>query len=269
MKRFFRYGSNDGGKTMHFDFEVHEKLKTIGKNLNLRTHLVSKSKTEMALCGDIEVHQITHNDEKVLYLLDLARVFPPAGSLSNISGGIFYRMLRPEIVHKHNKSLSSDAFSGWQQFDPQSCEMDDDVKIATQYLEQEVEKFAKILSNESVNKSIIESSLNTTKSPNFSSLLPQENIIRELHVRGINIRYIGLLVVKMEKQNQQMIQFLTWIMVSRSLKNMWRSEIRSSKDNGQRIHKVCLCVIIPMKISFDSLFDMDHGVKIIEKHVEK
>ena len=56
---------------MHFDENVHKKLKTIGKNLNLRTHLVSKSKTEMALCGDIEVHKISENNE-VLYVLGLA-----------------------------------------------------------------------------------------------------------------------------------------------------------------------------------------------------
>jgi len=81
---------------MYFDNDIHKTLVNISDKLGLKPHLVSKEETEMALCGDIEIHQISPN---VFYALDLARVFPPALTKENSPPGcIFYRMLRPELL---------------------------------------------------------------------------------------------------------------------------------------------------------------------------
>jgi len=47
-------------------------------------------------------------------------------------------------------------------------------------------------------------------------------------------------MIKMDGKNERMTHFLANTMVSRSLKNMWRSQMRKSKEKGQRIHQVCL-----------------------------
>jgi len=47
-------------------------------------------------------------------------------------------------------------------------------------------------------------------------------------------------MIKMDGKNERMRHFLANTMVSRSLKNMWRSEMRESKEKGKRIHQVCL-----------------------------
>jgi len=255
---------------MHFDEKVHKKLVQIGKNLNLRTHLVSKSKTEMALCGDIEVHKISENNEEVFYVLDLARVFPPVKSTCDIPGGIFYQMFRPELLKEftsfHNILLSSDSLSNWQQFDPKAEEMENDVRKATKYVEQEVEKYAFELSDENVNKYIIDVSIRTAKSASFTSLLHCEIITRELHKRGINTRYMGLLMIKMDGKNERMTQFLANTMVSRSLKNMWRSQMRKSKEKGQRIHQVCLDLTTRYLQEITNLKNIKTREKILEKN---
>jgi hypothetical protein len=63
------YGSNDGGKTMHCCDDIHEIIVEIGKKLGLKSHLVSDK--QMALCGDIEIHQIPNEiDGNVFYALD-------------------------------------------------------------------------------------------------------------------------------------------------------------------------------------------------------
>jgi hypothetical protein len=98
------YGSNDAGKTIKNNNDVHEELKNIAKRLNLRPHLV-RPDIETALCGDIEIHNLTkENDNQPIYFaLDLARVFPPTIPSNDIcigdpAGSIFFRMFRPEYI---------------------------------------------------------------------------------------------------------------------------------------------------------------------------
>jgi len=135
------YGSRNAGKTMFKDEYVHENMLKIGKKLNLRPHLVSHNITEMALCGDVEIHNFKDDSQNVYYSLDLARVFPPACILDDSpQGSIFFRMLRPEIleiVGCHDIRLSSDALSGWQDVDPNAYEMNNDIKRATEILTEQ------------------------------------------------------------------------------------------------------------------------------------
>jgi len=147
MIDFHRYGSNDAGKTVHFESSIHEMVLKIGKVLHLQPHIVNDK--EMALCGDIEVHKIqkSSSEENLFYMLDLARVFPPACCLSDSPpSSIFFRMLRPELLQllKQNNSrpLSSDGLSNWQEMDPSAKEFNNDITKATQFLEEQVIKYA-------------------------------------------------------------------------------------------------------------------------------
>jgi len=249
------YGSDNGGKTVLCDLEVHKNMIKIAERLHLRPHSVSDY--EMALCGDIEIHQFqpTAGKEKqkqtILFVLDMARVFPPAATLfESTPGSIFFRMLRPEFVklkltknYYYHHTLSSDALSNWQKSDPQQQEMDDHVLQATQKLLECVTSFAKHLTdnNETVNAKYIKTALEIAKDPVFN--MPyQDSIIRDLHTKGINIRYIGMIVLKLHEmnpvKNSNMITFLVSLMMARALKNWWRKEIRDKK--GQRIYEVCL-----------------------------
>lgn len=63
----FRYGSADGGKTVNFDPEIHEKMLKVAKNLNVKPHQICNTGVELALCGDIEVHKV--DDGKIQVVL--------------------------------------------------------------------------------------------------------------------------------------------------------------------------------------------------------
>jgi len=242
------YGSNDAGKTVHFESSIHFMVLKIGKVLHLQPHIVNDK--EMALCGDIEVHKIqksSNSEEKLFYMLDLARVFPPACCLPDSPpSSIFFRMLRPELLQllKQNDSrpLSSDGLSNWQKMDPSAKELNDDITKATLFLEEQVIKYAFFLSTKKEKNELISMAYDSSKHPTFDSVPSMDFILMELHSRGINMRYLGLLVSKVfeTKQNASMVNFLIEIMLVRTIKNSWRDEIRKERSNLKQIFLVCL-----------------------------
>ena len=58
--------------------------------------------------GDIEGHM---GRDGRFYVVDTARLFPPRTPTPGARGCILYRLLRPELVRKFGRPLSSDAFS--------------------------------------------------------------------------------------------------------------------------------------------------------------
>jgi len=77
--------------------------------------------------------------------------------------------------------------------------------------------------------------LESAKHPVFNAGLVQDSIICELHICGINIQYIGMIVLKLEEKNPYMRNFLVSLMLARALKNMWRNLIHAKK--GTRIYE--------------------------------
>jgi hypothetical protein len=76
-KDTIRYGSADGGVTVHDDDPfLSKQLKTFAKGYHLKKHIVGKDVGARALYlpGDIEGHR-GHDDR--YYLLDFARLMPP------------------------------------------------------------------------------------------------------------------------------------------------------------------------------------------------
>ena len=67
------YGSNDGGRTVHFHPTVDAQLQHVAEKLHLARHQVAN---QMLWCaGDIECRQAKHSTNA--YLLDMARALPP------------------------------------------------------------------------------------------------------------------------------------------------------------------------------------------------
>lgn len=220
-KQTIIYGSHDGGKTVHADYEAFNmRLNRIFAGFNLKAHMVKDC--VLQACGDIEGHWGTDNK---LYLADFARLFPPeAGSVAQKyftlkePRAVFYKLLRPEFLVSNPVPLCSDAFTGWQSMDPEWHDHNHEVKLATERLHNVViPEFVKYLhtlcridrdrfpvlytsfcplcqlqrwgaSAQQVTHDTIESGANTELL--YDQLL---NILHRMHKDGINRRYLGVL----------------------------------------------------------------------------
>lgn len=168
------YGSDDAGRTVHFDDDViYEKMKQTANALNLKGHyLVADTSKLIYGPGDIEGHLGTDN---LHYVLDYARVYPPAalvqGEIREKSRCLF-RLLRPELVSRFHLPLSSDAFTAWGRMNSDIHNME--VRQATQYLVDEaIPALAKFLS--------VDGTFQVWK-----------DLKKDFHLHGVNIRYMGL-----------------------------------------------------------------------------
>jgi len=245
------YGSGDGGNTMHWREDIHSRLVEIAQELNLRPHKVTKDAVDSAFCGDLEIHKI----DDMYFALDLARIFPPAPRPVSCSPSvIFYRMLRPELVKQSPKSLSSDAYSRWQSSDPKSDEMNKDIDKIQSLIDQIITQFKTEMQQKpaSTIERYVKPSLLSVKIPNFSSSAIQDDIIVELHRRGINIRYIGKLLLQLDSSlriQRDIMGYILSLMMVRVLKNRWRDSISKeaeyhSVNKGSKrsvsVYEICL-----------------------------
>eukprot|EP01124_Arcella_intermedia_P030934 TRINITY_DN6876_c0_g1_i1.p1 TRINITY_DN6876_c0_g1~~TRINITY_DN6876_c0_g1_i1.p1 ORF type:complete len:1561 (-),score=403.22 TRINITY_DN6876_c0_g1_i1:65-4528(-) len=240
------YGSCDAGKSMKWEESIHNKLEKMAKSLNLRPHL-GPHDTVMALCGDLEIHKFTLDDKPVYYGLDMARIFPPADPQPGSPyGSIFFRMLRPELIKMFSTPLSSDAFSKWQSSDPLATEMNADVTSIMKLLQKQINQFALHLShNKEVNNKFILPDVQLTKRPLFNGVATVDSFSRELHTKGINLRYLGSILIKMEG-NDEMQCYIASLLIIRALKNLWKLKIQEqSQKTKERVYKICLDITIP------------------------
>jgi hypothetical protein len=206
------YGSHDAGRTVHNDdAEVAEAMQKLGSHLNLREHLVCD--TRIVGAGDIEVHKGLDGRN---YVLDFARTFPPeAPAPGENPQSIFYRLLRPELVRRFPKPLSSDAFSGWQLYDPNNADMNHDVVEATEFLHTEV----------------IANYHDGWMSQEFQEFFKSEFCnICDLHRKGINIRHLGRLRAAMATKTKENDGLYLGDMIVRSIKNRLRQTQRDLTD---------------------------------------
>jgi len=128
-----RYGSADGGKTIHDDDPALSQVMAIcAQRLNLQPHLVYPGRGSRVSSSthsdphsplrdspvqpccmhgptDLEGHR---GEDGRLYLIDTARLFPPAAlSRSSPPASHLYKLLRPELVRNYPEPLCSDAYS--------------------------------------------------------------------------------------------------------------------------------------------------------------
>jgi hypothetical protein len=167
------YGSADASwnlKDSKNDENLRTQLERVAACLNLAAHpvteLSTKSRKEICWPADIEVHKGT---DGVVYILDLARTFPPTLPESHQRHqSIFSQVFRPEFVSRYGKPLSSDALSCFGQAEGEVFNAD--VAEATKYLlEVVIPEFVQSMQKESSG----------------------DRLVLRMHQKGINARYLG------------------------------------------------------------------------------
>lgn len=190
------FGSADGGKTVLGGSEiVSNMMRDIGSHLNLRLHQVNRDGVTMASPGDIEVHLGTDGR---FYMLDFARVFPPEAPPADTEKraadprSVFYKLLRPEFVHKYKTPLNPDAFTQWNRFEENKVQHEQDLVEATNYLRTTlIPQIAAKLSTEitplvpTKKEKVI-----PIKTSISDSLKWTTELLKKVHNNGINYRYL-------------------------------------------------------------------------------
>ena len=205
------YGSSDGGQIVCSSFQaMNDVMRQCGKVLNLKGHLAGVGENKKFIYGPCDLEGHLGHDGR-LYAIDLARLFPPETPKKSITGASYlFRLLRPELVRKFPKPLSSDAFTMFGIHD--SEKHDAEVRQASEYLHNVViPEFANCLSNDHDNHNI-----------------SIDDIIIKLHRAGINIRYLG--EVRSYTTNVSLRKNLLTEICARVFKNEFRKKLREQSS---------------------------------------
>ncbi|KAL6056200.1 Clu domain-containing protein [Balamuthia mandrillaris] len=164
-----KYGSPDAGRTVHYNPKIHRSIKQAGMKLNLKAHKLGPPDNAVSFYTPVDLEAHIGTDGRI-YLLDVARVFPPETPKPGIKCGHLFRLLRPELVKKYPIPLCSDAFSYFI-LEHNPMEHNSEVAEATAFLENELV-------------------------PGFTSRLRRHEpsnylLIESMHQWGINVRYLG------------------------------------------------------------------------------
>ncbi|KAL6062793.1 Clu domain-containing protein [Balamuthia mandrillaris] len=219
------YGSADGGRTVFSpggeDDDALEqakgwkgRIKALAVQLNLKEHVAGsrpcRKPQRMYMPADIEGHYVKKTNR--FYLLDFARVFPaeyplhfPAQTGSNL-----YWLLRPELVKTNPVPLCSDALSGFQIHDTEQRSHNKEVEEATKRLIQQVIP--------------AQASLFEADPHYLLSLMRRRKLSFELHKRGINMRYLGLLRSLVSRRESKHLLLIE--MIARCSKTELRAALR-------------------------------------------
>jgi hypothetical protein len=199
------YGSSDAGQhVIKSDRDITENMEQIAITLNLKSHRVGVSSVTLNWPVDIEAHRGFDGNA---YIVDFARIFPPeAPAFTNEEKPSYARLLRPELVSRFEKPLSSDAFSSFGGDDNKLHNLD--VIDATRYL------FDTLIPNAAQRLD----QLCATQTINPSRL------IEEIHRIGVNVRHLGR-IRKHAKTDAARALLLTET-AARVLKNKLRRKMR-------------------------------------------
>ncbi|EFA79915.1 hypothetical protein PPL_06735 [Heterostelium album PN500] len=218
------FGSSNAGETIKENDTVFKMMVKIGEILNLKTHLVEErgkinsAKFTIPLAIDIEGH-FGHDGR--YYVVDTARLFPPETPILGITGGHLYRLFRPEFVKRYETQLCADAFAAFNVVDQEP--LNDEAMKANNYLIQEyIPMFLK----------------------NFvHSELKKLDIKALLHKKGVNLRYLGLILQQLtqfadiDDLNRYRLQGLITVeMLARLMRFILFSEMRSINSPDDRPH---------------------------------
>ena len=218
-KSTIRYGTADGGKTIHASDDVmNQKMKTVARILNLKGHYVASGRQKVKIYGPADVEGHLGRDNKY-YVLDFGRVFPPEPPIirpgntkptAKDARKIFYLLFRPEFLRDYSIPLSSDAFSGFGSID--KAIHDAEVVEAGNYLYQNViPNFAK---NELVTQINVE---------DFTEV----RLTEILHRSGINCRHLGLVRKEVPPHFELMKKLLLTEIIARTLSQLLREFLRN------------------------------------------
>ncbi|KYQ93681.1 Rab GTPase domain-containing protein [Tieghemostelium lacteum] len=207
------YGSSDMGRTVHADEKVIPIMKSLSHTMNLKAHYGGiNSSVLLYSATDVEGHIGTDGR---FYLIDFSRTFPPTYPDETTQGGHLFQLFRPEFLKSHPKPLCSDAFSGFLRNDPDRAVHNQEVKEASHRL------LTELIPRLSVRlKWMIKESLNN------GTLFGDVHIPEQFHRQGINMRWIGHMMVIMDDRDSCFVLLIEAI--ARVLKNDLRKRLRES-----------------------------------------
>ena len=197
------YGSCDAGNTIYDSTEVHNLMKQLCAQLNLKGHFVIERSTNKPkyIFGPVDIEGHLGFDGR-LYIIDTARLLPPTARIPKTPGCHLYKMFRPEFLQTFESPISSDIFTRWGKIDSEIND-DEGIKATHHLLSKAVPELAKSL-------------------PEIENLAG--NLKSIMHSRGINLRFLGLLFESCES-NYQMEILLE--MVTRQFKHILFRRMRS------------------------------------------
>mmetsp|Transcript_25879 Transcript_25879/g.36402 ORF Transcript_25879/g.36402 Transcript_25879/m.36402 type:complete len:629 (-) Transcript_25879:2-1888(-) len=218
------YGSNDASKALTFHMsndQITKMVDNLANELNLKPHSIDASGVvfpppvgykpgnhgiKIRAPVDLEAH-LGMDDQ--IYLLDFARLFPPAFPDPKIPCSYLVNLFRPEFVVNYPKPLCSDAYSLFIRNTEHNEEHDQEIKEATDFLLTKlVPKFAATL---------------TALSPEECNYFP---LIESVHIARINVKYLG--IIRAHLGNEAAYWRLTLLveMIARTMKQSIRTKLR-------------------------------------------
>ena len=221
------YGSGDGGQTVHADLsEMNHLIKQCAAVLNLKGHVAgvnNEPDKNRFLYGPYDIEGHLGHDGR-LYVVDLARLFPPESPSRDKPGAFLYQLLRPELVSRFRCPLSSDAFTLFGHTDNKVH--DSEVHEATRYLHDKViPDFARTLTQLDAKddqdlrhamllaKELAASSMPLTLSMEIANCTTSrrsiEWLIEDLHRAGINSMSLSPPLIASVKAARTNSQFLS------------------------------------------------------------
>ncbi|KAL6057320.1 hypothetical protein QOT17_015568 [Balamuthia mandrillaris] len=123
-------------------------------------------------------------------------------------------LLRPELVRANPVPLCSDAFSEYQQLDPEKSVHDEEVLKTTSTLSHIIAEVAEGMKAHTIQP------------------VDHEDFIEELHMRGVNVRFLGLVRTLCGGSQQHLRSFLLTEMCARVMKNKLRRIMRNAVLKG-------------------------------------
>jgi len=211
------YGTKDAGRSVHSSHEgFNHLMRKACKKMNLVEHHAGlyEPPTKLWSAADLEGHI---GKDGRLYLLDFSRTWPPAKPDKSIPGSHLYRLLRPEFVMSYPIPLCPDAYSAFIKHDPNRVAMNKHIEEATIYLTTKM--IPKVSNN--LAWMIVEAK--------EKKELEHFRLTEQLHSRGINIRYIGLLfsTIRGEARFQVCEAVLLCEAIARCVKHTLRAKLRA------------------------------------------
>eukprot|EP00009_Paramoeba_aestuarina_P012013 CAMPEP_0201539336 /NCGR_PEP_ID=MMETSP0161_2-20130828/70080_1 /ASSEMBLY_ACC=CAM_ASM_000251 /TAXON_ID=180227 /ORGANISM="Neoparamoeba aestuarina, Strain SoJaBio B1-5/56/2" /LENGTH=818 /DNA_ID=CAMNT_0047946657 /DNA_START=38 /DNA_END=2494 /DNA_ORIENTATION=- len=218
------YGSCDGGHTVKGEESPYGKsLGRLASRLNLRGHLAGLGDDPKFVIGPCDQEGHLGTDGK-LYVIDLARLYPPETPDITKKGSFLYRLLRPEFVNNYEKPLSSDAFSLFGK-NGNYEEINKDAREATEYLREQVIPDLAFRLSEQAN-----SEWGDDVRLNQFTMDHLEQLNNELHQAGVNLRYLGRIYLQSTDARIQRLALTE--MVARVLKHTLRAKLREPSTLG-------------------------------------
>eukprot|EP01114_Cavostelium_apophysatum_P017894 TRINITY_DN5408_c0_g1_i1.p1 TRINITY_DN5408_c0_g1~~TRINITY_DN5408_c0_g1_i1.p1 ORF type:complete len:1291 (+),score=352.75 TRINITY_DN5408_c0_g1_i1:103-3975(+) len=213
------YGSSDGAASIHASSdEMNAKIALVAKKLNLQSEYIwnnsHSQRVQLHTSCDIEGHIGRDNR---FYLVDTARLQPPASPQLGVKAAFLTQQLRPEFVKSYRIPLCPDSFSGFAL--ENKPKHNGEIREATDLLEHEV--VANVGSK-------LEADFHAGVLDKEAML---EQLIVEMHRHGMNIRQLGLLRSKIA--SEELRSYVLTEIIARVVKNELRNQMRNLRSTKE------------------------------------